>query len=165
MEIVWCLWIFNRYISNHEEGRFCSFSFRCWHLFEKQVLSFLFEKQVFSLCAFPVFCLSVYCMFFFKICTPACISYVKCSTAGMRGDKHLPIGASPGQQSKQRLLQVRIPQQLGGTQMSHTSQNPLPCRWLAPTTTSRKQPTLPREREEQTLKQHNKCKEKGSSVL
>lgn len=131
----------------------------------------LFQFPVISLwCAFPlcaIFCfrhertLHVLVLRYAHLHAPATF---KCSTAGMKGYKHLPTGAWPGQQNKQRLLQVRIPQQLGGTQMSHTSQNPPPCWWLAPTTTSRTQPTLPREREGPTLKQHSTRKERDPSV-
>lgn len=55
----------------------------------------------------------------------------------------LPIEALQGQQSKQKLPQVRIPQPQEGMQMNRISQNPLPCRLQEPVMTSKKQPTLP----------------------
>lgn len=39
----------------------------------------------------------------------------------------LPVVALQGQQSKQKLPQVRIPQPQEGMRMNRTSQNPLPC--------------------------------------
>lgn len=58
-------------------------------------------------------------------------------------DRFLPEGAWPGQHSKRRQLQARIPQPQAERRMSRTSQNPLPCRSPVPAMTNRKQPTLP----------------------
>lgn len=138
-------------MSSHKIGRFCL-------LISDDNISLKSKCSLFRIeCFLRVYFLFlawVYIRWFyiFKTCTPACMRYFKCSTAGMGGYKHLPTGAWPGQQSKQRLRQVRIPQQLGGTQMSHTSQNPLPCQWLALTATSRKPPAWPKGREKQKWK-------------
>lgn len=42
-------------------------------------------------------------------------------------ESFLPKEALQGQQSKQKLPRVRIPQQQEEMQMNRTSQNPLPC--------------------------------------
>lgn len=108
------------------------------------------------LCVFWIFWIRVCCMFFFLLMhargpplhecwhVNTSLKNIYTYTACMTDDvKDSPTRAWPGQQSKQRLLQVWIPQQREGTRMSHTSQNPPPCRSLAPAKTSRKQPTLP----------------------
>lgn len=56
-------------------------------------------------------------------------------------ESFLPIEALQGQQSKQKLPQVRIPLRQEEMQMNRTSQNPPPCRLLEPVMTSKKQPT------------------------